>query len=51
MKTVPGRIVWIIGGFLIGGVVGAFIHPIFAIILCLVGAFLGDKLYYRAIKP
>ena len=51
MKIVPGRIVWIIGGFLVGGVIGTFIHPIFAIILCLVGAFLGDKLYYRAIKP
>jgi|TARA_B110000263_G_scaffold243554_1_gene250406 membrane protein DedA with SNARE-associated domain len=51
MKTVPGRIVWIIGGFLVGGAIGAFIHPIFTFILCFVGAFLGDKLYYRAIKP
>jgi len=51
MKTVPGRIVWMIGGVLIGGVIGAFIAPGVSLILCGVGFFLGDKLYQRAIKP
>jgi len=51
IKTVPGRIVWMIGGVLIGGVIGAFIAPGVSLILCGVGFFLGDKLYQRAIKP
>ena len=49
MKTVPGRIVWIIGGVLVGGVIGAFIGPIFSFIFCIGGIFLGDKLYHRSI--
>jgi hypothetical protein len=51
MKTVPGRIVWIIGGVLVGGVIGVLIAPGVSLVLGLVGAFLGDRLYYRAIKP